>query len=65
MQDLLPSSEVIASGDYSKVKIPPQVPLMNFLSFSDQFFKPLTDDDLEWLEREVKKYTKNVYIDDS
>lgn len=47
-------SEVKVPGDYSKVKAPSnQIPIAQFISYCDQYFRPLTVNDLNYLQKPV------------
>ncbi|KAJ3018124.1 Transcriptional regulator [Thoreauomyces humboldtii] len=48
-------------GDFTKAKtVQNQVPIQNFWTFVDQFFRPLTEDDLRYLDTEGDEVTPYV-----
>lgn len=47
----IPADTPTISGDYSKAKAPAnQIPLVNFISYTDQYFRPLTEQDMLFLK---------------
>lgn len=43
-------ADAILSGDYSKVKPQNQIPIATFFSYCDQFLRPMTEDDIKFLQ---------------
>jgi len=43
-------ADAILSGDYSKVKPQNQIPIATFYSYCDQFLRPMTEDDINFLQ---------------
>jgi len=60
-----PAPPEVISGDYSKAKPPAnQIPLQNFISFTDQYFRNITIEDMHWLARknDYAEFGKDSYI---
>ncbi|KAG4103224.1 hypothetical protein H8356DRAFT_1647483 [Neocallimastix lanati (nom. inval.)] len=43
-------ADAILNGDYSKVKPQNQIPITTFFSYCDQFLRPMTEDDIKFLQ---------------
>jgi len=43
-------ADAILTGDYSKVKPQNQIPIATFFSYCDQFLRPMTEDDIKFLQ---------------
>ena len=46
-------ADAIISGDYSKVKPQNQIPIATFFSYCDQFLRPMTEDDIKFLQEVI------------
>lgn len=59
----LTETQTMFQGDFSKTKVTNQVPLAQFYTYMDQFFRPFTQDDVNYLEAQVNfhKETSTLY----
>jgi len=58
-------ADAILTGDYSKVKPQNQIPIATFFSYCDQFLRPMTEDDIKFLQEvriSLKHHLLNTYI---
>lgn len=60
-------TDAVISGDYSKVKPQNQIPIATFFSYCDQYLRPMTEDDIKFLQEvniffPIYKYVFEIFF---